>query len=284
MEYSFSRLSAFDNCKHEFYLNYIKECGSCQYYDEENEFCENQSCIFFGPQEKSFCCNCHRPYYRQDNAFAQSGSLFHEIMEHYAKGNLTLEELPGLYEDYFDEYVTERFPPNKYVDLRERYKEGGTNFLLGFMGFDDLYTVLGAELHFSIPFTEGNTFQGFIDLILWDKEKNEIVIVDYKSKAEFKSKEEKKEYARQLYLYSLWVQSAYTPHIAKLVFVHFRTGENTVIDFKQEDLEEAVTWAKNRIQEIESETEFKENKDRFYCSYLCNFRDSCKRKDDVNEG
>lgn len=279
MELSFSRVSSFDNCKYGFYLTYKKECGTCRYYDEDLGQCENKSCIFFARDvERDFSCSRHRPYYKRENAFAQSGSFFHELMEYYSKGILTSEELPLLYENYFDMYVTEDFPPNKFTNLYDRYKDGATQFLLQFEGFQK-YEVVGSELSFSYPVGEDASFRGIIDLLLRDPEDGEYIIADYKSKAEFKSADERKRYARQLYLYSNYVRNTYGKFPKKLVFVHFRTHKTTEIAFNQLDHEEAVEWLYKKKDEIREEQTYPHHYDSFFCNNICDYRATCKRKD-----
>ena len=81
--YSFSKLSSWWTCPYGYFLRYI----------------EHKAGI--------------------GNAFASYGTLVHEIMEKYAKGEVELWDLPQMFEWLFDSAVQEEFPPNKYVDLRE---------------------------------------------------------------------------------------------------------------------------------------------------------------------
>ena len=83
MVWSFSRISA-TTCLYSWYKQYIAEC------EEE------------------------------PNAFAQFGTVCHETLEKYLKGELDLFELPKYYKKRFKKVVTCSFPPNKYADLRAK--------------------------------------------------------------------------------------------------------------------------------------------------------------------
>ena len=73
--YSFSKLSAWWVCPYGYFLRYI----------------ERKTGI--------------------GNAFASYGTLVHEIMEKYAKGEAELWDLPQMFEWLFDSAVQEKFPP-----------------------------------------------------------------------------------------------------------------------------------------------------------------------------
>ena len=114
-------------------------------------------------------------------------------------------------------------------------------------------------------------FRGYIDQVLEDAD-GEIIIVDHKSKAQFKSKAEQKEYARQLYLYAIPIFEKYGKYPKSLVFNMFRKQKVVTIDFKTEDLEEAKEWALKTIKEITETNIFAPTTDEFLCSSLCEFR------------
>ena len=65
MTYSFSRLNSFFTCPYEWHRVYID------------------------------CCD------KENSAMAQYGTLMHEILEKYAKGELSVFELSTYYEDHF---------------------------------------------------------------------------------------------------------------------------------------------------------------------------------------
>lgn len=210
------------------------------------------------------------------NAFASFGTFVHELMEQYAKGEAELWDLPQMYEWQFDTAVPEKFPHNKYVDLRDSYYSQGLNFLKSFEGYEDL-NILGVEEEFTINIDDWQ-FNGFIDLVFKDKD-GRLIIRDYKSKASFKNDNEKHKYARQLYLYSLYAKEKYGRYPDELQFLMFRKQREPVrIPFNIEDLEEAVQWAKDTVAIIRNAFDYPAQCDDFYGENLCNHREYCPLK------
>lgn len=238
--YSFSKLSAFHTCKYGYKLTYIDHLKGI------------------------------------DNSFALYGVLVHSIMERYAKGELELWDLPKVYENEFESVVNMPFPKSEFVkDMKELYFNQGLEFLKHFQGYDK-YKILGVETNFDLQ-VEDWIFTGIIDLIYEDGN-GQLIVLDYKSKASFKNKEEKRKYARQLYLYSLFVEQKYGRYPDKLIFYTFRKQTQVTIQFNEDDLIETVTWAKFTVKEIRNCTSFTPSCEEFYGHNLCNHRGYCKEK------
>lgn len=238
--YSFSKLSAWWTCPYGYYQRYI----------------EHKAGI--------------------GNAFASFGTFVHGLMEQYAKGEAELWDLPQMYEWQFDTAVPEKFPYNKYVDLRDSYYSQGLNFLKTFEGYEGM-EILGVEEEFNIDIDDWQ-FNGFIDLVFKDKD-GRLIIRDYKSKASFKNDEEKYKYARQLYLYSLYVKEKYGRYPDELQFLMFRKQKDPVrIPFNHDDLNEAIQWARDTVCIIRKAFDYPAQCDDFYGENLCNHREYCPLK------
>lgn len=238
--YSFSKLSSWWVCPHGYYLRYI----------------EHQAGI--------------------GNAFASYGTFVHELMELYAKGELSLADLPSVYDWKFDTSVPEKFPYNKYVNLRQSYYQQGLEFLKTFQGYDN-YKIIGIEENFDLPIDDW-IFTGIVDLIFRDQD-GRLIIRDYKSKGEFKNAKEQEQYARQLYLYSLYVKEKYGQYPDELQFLMFRKHREPIcIPFNQEDCEEAKQWAKDTVNIIRNAFDYPPQCDEFYSQNLCNHRKYCTLK------
>lgn len=210
------------------------------------------------------------------NAFSSFGTLVHEIMEEYAKGEIELWDLAQAYEWRFDSAVPEKFPYNKYVDLRKTYYEQGLNFLKTFQGYEEV-NILGVEEEFVLDIDDWQ-FTGVIDLVFQDKD-GRLIIRDYKSKAKFKNENEKAQYARQLYLYSLYVKEKYGRYPDELQFLMFRKQKDPVrIEFDVNDLEESLQWAKDTVRIIRNTFDYPAQCDEFYGENLCNHREYCVLK------
>ena len=209
------------------------------------------------------------------NAFSSFGTLVHSIMERYAKNELNLGQLPSVYEWEFESAVQEKFPWNKYVSLRETYYQQGLDFLRNFDGYDS-YKILGVEDEFRIQIDDW-IFNGIIDLVFED-ENGKLIVRDYKSKAAFKDDAELKKYARQLYLYSMYIKEKYGRYPDELQFLMFRKQKLVSIQFDEEMLSEAKQWAIKTVAIIREAFDYPPTCDLFYGSNLCNHREYCTLK------
>ena len=238
--YSFSKLSAFHTCKYGYKMTYI--------------------------DHKKGIGNC----------FSSYGLEVHSIMERYAKGELTLWDLVGIYEWEFDAAVPEKFPYTKYCkDMRKLYYDQGLEYLKNFAGYDDR-KILEVESQFDYEIDDW-TFNGVIDLVFEDKD-GKLIIQDYKSKSSFKNKREQAEYARQLYLYALFVKKKYGRYPDILRFMMFRKNMSIDIPFNESDLNEALSWARETVKEIRECWDFTPTCDEFFSENLCNHREYCESK------
>ena len=209
------------------------------------------------------------------NAFSSFGTLVHSIMERYANGEIALWNLASVYEWEFDVAVAEKFPWNKYADLRKSYYQQGLEFLKTFSGYDK-YKLLGVEEEFNLRIDDW-MFVGIIDLV-YEDENGRLTIRDYKSKASFKDDKERAKYARQLYLYALHVKEKYGRYPDELQFLMFRKQKTVSIQFDHHELDEAVKWASDTVNIIREAFDYPATCDSFYGDNLCNHREYCNLK------
>ena len=249
MLWSFSRLSSFDDCPY---------CWKRTYID-----CEE----------------------KMGNAFASYGTLMHSTLEKYEKGALSIFDISQHWIDNFNDAIPEDFPPNKYVNLRDKYYEQGLDYLDNLDLNLEQYEVLGVEkeVRFEIA---GKPFIGFIDLLLKDKETGEIIVADHKSASlKFKKSGEISKsgeahflsFKRQLYLYCkpLIEQGMKVDH---LMWNLFRERKYLKIPFNQSEYEEAINWASDTIATIEKEELWLPNPDFYRCHNICDHRCFCEYK------
>lgn len=260
MKFSFSSVNSYNNCPRCFWLSYLQE-----------------------PKLE-----------KENNAFAQWGSFIHSLYERFYKGEIDFFDCCEEYQSHYKDNVTYKFPPNKWVDLGEKYHRVGEDVL---ERFDELpKDIEVVEIECRIDLTINNIkFCGYADLILRNKKTGDIIIVDHKSKSKFATAQEQKEYARQLYLYSLFVKEKYGKYPAELVFNMFRADEIVRIKFDEKELKESVDWFTSTVAKIYSDTQFLDKvklkfaqkdlkltsfkKDDFFCNYLCGVRKYCNRAD-----
>lgn len=256
MVWSFSRLNSYDTCPYGWklhYLDHTEQVGS---------------------------------------GFADWGSLCHSVFEDYEKGALADFELLDAYEARYPEYMHNDFPPCRGTPLADRYYERGRELFASFSGFPENWEILGVELKVEFEVND-RKFVGFIDLLVRDQHDGKLIVVDHKSKSEFKTEEEKAHYALQLYLYAYWVFLHYEEYPKELIFDMFRVGYMVHIPFEKSDMDLALTWFQDTVDRILCDEDFWDKiaiaydasnkpladfqRNDFFCNYLCGSRTSCDR-------
>jgi len=234
--YSFTKLSCFCNCKYGYLQRYI----------------ENKAGI--------------------GNCFSSFGTFVHSILERYARGELELWDLPDVYDWEFDTAVAEEFPTGFRGDMRKLYYDQGLDFLNNFSDYDGI-KILEVESEFDCDIDDW-TFNGIIDLAFEDCA-GKLVLRDYKSKSGFKSRVEQAEYARQLYLYCIYIKEKYGKFPDALQFFMFRKNKIIEIPFNIEAYHEAMDWARRTVTEIRECWDFCPSCEPFFGNNLCNHRKTC---------
>ena len=238
-QWSYSSIKLYESCPYAFYQKYIED------------------------KEES------------PNAMAQHGKFVHEILESYFKKEKAAFELIFDFEADYPKRVTAQFP---FFNMFKSFYSNTYDYLLNFEGIPDKYEVISVEEKIEGLVSKGLDFPtkgywtiGFIDLIL--KDENGIIIVDHKSHGKWASKKERKEYFRQLYIYSYLLHQQMGMKPYKLVFNKFRTNEWDEELFKDSDYKEAINWFCSSIACALNETDWNCKINQFYCDNLCGFTD-----------
>ena len=247
MTWSFSRVNGFQNCSYSWYLAYVEEQESLP------------------------------------NAYAQFGTVCHETIEKYLKGELDMFDVSDYYQEHYPEIVTCDFPSNKYVDLGEKAFQQGKEYFDN-INFDfDRYEVLAVEKEFK--FMVGKyPFHGFVDALYRDKQTGEIILRDHKTSS-FKYLKDNSisksnmshflEFKRQLYLYAIPVIAEFGK-VDWLTWNMIRDQRVIKIPFNKDEFEEAQKWCIDTIETIENETMWLPNTSESYrCSCICSNRNMC---------
>ena len=268
-KYSYSQLSSYDECPYGFYLQRIE-----------------------GLEEEA------------TNAFAERGTLIHDLLDQWAKKTITKDQMLEEYEKRYSNEVVTAWPRMMASKgYAQKAYESGVQFLESFDEFEG-FKVLSAEEKFTIdlPLSDGSTrpFVGIIDMMLQDIKTGDLIICDHKSKSlqAFK-KDEDKMYRQQL-LYATYVNEHYGRFPEIMMFHLFNeSGCKMVRLFGLEQYRETIDWATKQIIAMENNSVLdwlmcKEKSD-FFCWELCSSRHSCpngvmpnfknkKRKDEEYEG
>lgn len=250
MCWSYSRITSFENCKYEFFLNYI--------------------------------VNDKEQYLSENNFYAEAGIFVHEILAKVFSGEFTLEEAEQYFRDNFKENIKHKV---KKSTMDNTFELCSSYFSEVDLSWLKDYEILGVEMEVKFKIS-GYDFVGFIDLLLRDKRDGRIVVVDNKSsdypfkkngEVKANSKHSFENYKRQMYLYSYAVKMQYGEFPKWIMWNHFKNGGRlATIPFSENEFNQTVDWFVNTIHKIESEEEYKPSQDYFYCTNLCNFRNSCE--------
>ena len=247
MVWSFSRVNAASGCMYCFYLQYIEELES------------------------------------MPNAYAQFGTLCHETLEKYLKGELNMFNVSEYYQEHYSDYVTCDFPSNKYVDLAEKTYNQGLEYFNN-INFDfNKYEILGVEQELKFKVGKYN-FKGYADAIYKEKDTGEIILRDHKT-ASFKylknggvsktNEDHYRDFRRQEYLYCIPLIEKYGK-VDYLSWNMIRDQRVIKIPFDENEYKEAIEWCIKTIESIEQEMLWlPDTSESYRCSNICNHRDKC---------
>ena len=255
MKWSFSRVSTFESCKYNFFLQYIL------------------------PREVR-----KEIYPPESNFWAENGSLVHDVLEKVFKGEISIGDANSYYIEHYDEIENKVKPAtmNKTFEKCSDY--------LAEVDFSWLehYEILGVEMKVDYELF-GYKFLGFIDLLLKRKDNGKIILMDHKSSDYFfkkngevkaNMKEKLESYKKQMYMYSNAVKEKFGVFPDVICWNHFKDGGKfSTIPFKQEEYEETMRWFLDSVHEIEQEEIFEPvdpEQNYFFCNNLCSFRNSCE--------
>lgn len=247
MVWSFSRVNSADKCRYAWYRQYVEE-------------------------ERGL-----------PNAYAQFGTICHETLEKYLKGELDMFSVSQYYQDHYSDYVTCDFPANKYADLAEKtYMQGKEYF--DNINFDfNKYEILGVEK--GLNFKVGKyPFKGYADAIYKDKETGEIILRDHKTssfsylksgKVSSKDKQHFKEFRYQEYLYCIPLIKEYGK-VDYLSWNMIRDQREIKIPFDEKEFKEAQEWCVETIEDLENEMLWLPDiSSSYWCNVICSNRNTC---------
>lgn len=249
--YSYSQLQSFNECRYGFYLRKIE-----------------------GLEEE------------QSNAFAEKGSLIHNLLDQWAKGLLSKSDMLAEYDRRYGDEVQSAWPRMMKGYAQKAYQQG-YEFLSNFDEFKG-YEILLAEEKYNtkiqLPDGSDRPFVGIVDLVVRDESTNDLIIFDHKSKGKSSFKKAEDEMYRQLYMYAQFVNEKYGRFPDKLGFHLFnQDGLKVTRSFDVQEYERTMKWASKTIMEIEAATmidwleckEIPEGKTDMYCTQLCGARKMC---------
>lgn len=240
--YSYSRLEQVDTCPYSYYLEKIEEV----------------ECV--------------------ENGFSQLGSLYHDLLDKWAKGELKKEHLANEFRRRFRSEVTRPWPRMLAAKgYNEKALQQGVDYFENFDGFPG-YKILAAEEEFETEIG-GRKFIGFIDMILEKEDTGELVILDHKSKSLSAFRKAQDEMYKQQLLYAKHVHEKYGRYPDILMFNLFKEGGMLMSrPFDLTQYADAMVWAAEQIEKIEKNDFFdwlKTKDSDFFCTEICSCRLHC---------
>lgn len=214
---------------------------------------------------------------RVNNAFAEYGTLCHEVLEEWANGTLMSFELADAFAERFDASVTQYFPPFP-KGMGQKYFDAGHAYFSTFEGFGNRYEVMGVEERFELRIN-GWPFVGVIDLVLRDKNTGELIVIDHKTMSSSTLKKQRGTYTRQLYLYAEAVMQKHRCFPSKLMLNLLREGKLVEEPFCMDDLEEVLLWTDSMISSILQEERWEARPSAYFCDHICSVSDRCPTRE-----
>lgn len=222
---------------------------------------------------------------RENNFFAEYGTLVHECLEKYFKGELEAFELSAYYSNLYDS-VIKTPPPPSYVDLYEKYKNQGMTFFDNFSFDKSNYDVLLTEDKIDFELN-GVMVTARPDLVLKNKRTGKSSLFDYKTSVPFK--EDKRTgklipdtkkingYYKQMFIYTHAVREIKGIPIDSITLWFPRVDSKVEIDWEEEKEKEALDWFLNSVSKIRNEEFFPyNNTNNYFCNNLCGVRKFCE--------
>ena len=250
MTFSFSSLSTFHICKHQFKLTYLGD-----------------------------------EVIRLPNFFSDYGLFVHEVFEEYFNGNLSEDELGEYFHKNYDLKVTNS--PPAFIKERPYIEQGQAFFNAWDFDLERFEPVI---IEGTYSFKIGDTeLTGRPDLVLHDLETGDYILVDYKTSAPFRvdkrngsvirDKKKMDDYYKQMYIYAYAVREEAGFSIDSISIIFPRLSRTETVNWTQEQEDETLDWVTQTITAIKEEEEFPPNtKSKFFCQQLCGVRDYCEYK------
>ncbi|MBU2612687.1 MAG: PD-(D/E)XK nuclease family protein [Nanoarchaeota archaeon] len=246
--YSHSKLSTFEQCRYKYKLRYIDKIPS--------------------PIKKSI--------------EAHLGECVHDALEWLYKNVIRgkIPEIDGLIEKYSHSWSEKDSEEILIVrDLKKQdYFEKGVKFLIDYYikhrPFDDGTLETEKRIWVNLEENSPHKIIGYIDRLVYNKEKDQYEIHDYKT-ANTLPNREKFEADRQLALYSIAIKDLYGREKPVILTWHYLNYNMKITSIRtNEELEKLKKDTINLIKEIEKTTEFPPTKS-ILCEW-CEYKPYCK--------
>ncbi|GEM_PF-3634356 len=216
---------------------------------------------------------------RKSGFYAEVGLIFHETLEKYFKEEIESYQMLDYYKDNYSRVVVSDEPPFP-KGIGEKYYQDGITFFSNFDFSRDDYDMLNVEEPVKTTISE-IMFVIKPDLVMRDKETQNIILMDYKTSNPYQpngtiKKDKILPYARQLQLYAslLWAEKQIEVNQMWLWFVRYNKIEKFAVSPEKafNNLQKFLA----EIEEIKNEKDFPANtSNKFFCDTFCSYSEDC---------
>lgn len=210
---------------------------------------------------------------QDNNAFAEYGTLCHELLEDWANGVIPSFELADAYAERFDASIRHCFPPFPR-GMGQRYYEAGHAYFSSFDGFGNQYEVIAVEERFEL-LIHGWSFVGIMDLVLREKDTGSLVVIDHKTMSDATMRKHGKRYTKQLYLYAAAIERKHHVFPNKLMFNLLREGRMTHEAFDMDKMADVLLWVDDVINAVLREDRWEAKPSKYFCDHICSVAAHC---------
>lgn len=238
--WSYSRITAFEDCPYGFFLKYIKKQKGVRHF------------------------------------FSDYGSFMHLIIQKFLTGELKREDLVGYYLTNFRKNVIGKAPSQS---IFQNYFQQGLEYLKSFQPKDEQILGVEKEVSFCLDGKNFIGYIDKVsdcDGIIITDNKSRALKPRSNRKKPTKTDEDLDSYLKQLYLYSIPIEEEFGEVPSFLCFNCFRTQTEIVEPFDKVSYEKTKTWALDTIEAISKEENFNPNIEVFRCQNLCDMCDECE--------
>lgn len=246
MVWSYSRLTAFEDCPYAWFLKYI-----------------------YGSKSHS-------------KFFAQYGSLVHRLLQAYLDSKIAVKDLSHHFLTGILTKVTAKAPNS---NLFVKYLNQGRSYFSNLSFPQRKIIAVEEKLEFEfagypfVAFVDVISEDSGEKLYITDHKSRSLSPRSHRKKPT-KSDRELDDYLRQLYVYSAGVFQKYGRYPDYLEFNCFRTGVWITEPFALERLKEVEAWAEETIERIIMCSSWPANRDFWFCKYLCDVSQDCEYEED----
>ena len=245
MQWSYSRVHSFGQCKYGWFLKYIH--GSK----------------------------------KEDKFYTSYGSLMHKLIELYHRGLFTASELLGIFLERFSVDVKGDRPSDSIVS---KYIRAGAEYFKKLKPYAFQVIAVEEKINFDIDGIQMTAIVDVIgqdedgEYVIIDNKSRDLKPRKKSGKPTLNDTT-LDEMLRQLYIYAEAVKFKYRKYPKWLCFNCFKARTFIEEPFRMEALEDTIKWLKEQIEEIKCEEEFPPKPKYFFCRYLCDVSSDCEYAD-----